>query len=1061
MSFKQHKKDEEMIQIESISNDSDMSRSVIPIKKHTNSIVLSQIVKTKTFQNNFKSNIQDNKNNNDKVHVKFESESKLIKQYEKSQLKQFLRLPPPPSIKQKDSSSNLSYSSTRKNKAKWKKRIERRMNSTPALIFMSFVTIFALFSTDIQIAFLRTEVDLAFNIIQILIMCIYALEFNLNCIVRDEYLLSFYFWLDMISTLTLFQDIDYIMNPLMGYEPISNSKIQKNLKKSERVSTAVSQVSSATRATRVLRVVRIARLFRMIKIYKSVLQAKVNKEKQQNEEKRKILEIIEEESSDMSPVSPGKRKTTNDNLTNNQMNNSDGINKIIKKLKIKRGSYYKGESSINGMLHNTKERPSSGSTNLNTNCPLMFNDNNNKGQLMNIKTTPNTKVKFSSKIQNNIFVNRNSDCGQKIPNKNGTTIEEKENKKNKEEDEDDETIIRESRISKLITESINKKVIVLVTAVLLIFPMLSDDFYANDNQICYSFLSEIVINYHIMNHQEGENHEHHEFLPTILEMNDPKYPIVNISYQNDILYENPDFINFTFRYREIRSVFSEDANIHIVYSLLNETRLKGKLNIGQTIFVCIALALSCMSFEDDASSFVLEPLEIMIEIVEKVAHNPIDAKNVEELQSGIKAEVRKIQEKDELENDGLKTVNSKKSNVTTNSNKNNLYEINIVKAAIIKISALLAIGFGEAGGDILKKNLSSNHELNIKLKGKKKMAIFSFCDIRDFNQINLALEEKTMLFVNEIAEIVHSSVDRFKGATNKNIGDSFLSVWKFPNNIKRRKGSTLKKDNLLEIDPFNPKIGIIADCSVLACLRIILKINKNINILAYRHNQDILKRIPNFKLTMGFGLHLGYGIEGTIGSNYKIEASYLSPNVNIAARLETATRQFGVSLLISGVLYEKLTPEMKEICRFIDCVKVKGSEYPLNLYTIDLNYSITPQKSTKILIVSNKEKKKIFAEKKENLNAMIEEYGNVTSIMFEKESYKELIKPKNPEFTELWNDGMDNYQKGDWINAKKCFEECLKIESKDGPGNTLLRYLNDNKCVPPKNWEGVRELLSK
>ena len=162
---------------------------------------------------------------------------------------------------------------------------------------------------------------------------IYALEFNLNCIVRDEYLLSFYFWLDMISTLTLFQDIDYIMNPLMGYEPISNSKIQKNLKKSERVSTAVSQVSSATRATRVLRVVRIARLFRMIKIYKSVLQAKVNKEKQQNEEKRKLLEIIEEESSDMSPVSPGKRKTTNDNLTNNQMNNSDGINKIIKKLK--------------------------------------------------------------------------------------------------------------------------------------------------------------------------------------------------------------------------------------------------------------------------------------------------------------------------------------------------------------------------------------------------------------------------------------------------------------------------------------------------------------------------------------------------------------------------------------------------------------------------------------------------------------------------------------------------------------------------------------------------------
>ena len=95
-------------------------------------------------------------------------------------------------------------------------------------------------------------------------------------------------------------------------------------------------------------------------------------------------------------------------------------------------------------------------------------------------------------------------------------------------------------------------------------------------------------------------------------MNDPKYPIVNISYQNDILYENPDFINFTFRYREIRSVFSEDANIHIVYSLLNETRLKGKLNIGQTIFVCIALALFCMFFGTQSSSYIIaENLKIV------------------------------------------------------------------------------------------------------------------------------------------------------------------------------------------------------------------------------------------------------------------------------------------------------------------------------------------------------------------------------------------------------------------------------------------------------------------
>lgn len=51
---------------------------------------------------------------------------------------------------------------------------------------------------------------------------------------------------------------------------------------------------------------------------------------------------------------------------------------------------------------------------------------------------------------------------------------------------------------------------------------------------------------------------------------------------------------------------------------------------------------------------------------------------------------------------------------------------------------------------------------------------------------------------------------------------------------------------------------------------------------------------------MGFGLHLGWAIEGPIGSHFKIDASYLSPNVNMASRLNAATRQFGVPLIFSG-----------------------------------------------------------------------------------------------------------------------------------------------------------------
>lgn len=36
-----------------------------------------------------------------------------------------------------------------------------------------------------------------------------------------------------------------------------------------------------------------------------------------------------------------------------------------------------------------------------------------------------------------------------------------------------------------------------------------------------------------------------------------------------------------------------------------------------------------------------------------------------------------------------------------------------------------------------------------------------------------------MVFVNEIAEIVHGIVDQHCGSANKNIGDAFLLVWKY------------------------------------------------------------------------------------------------------------------------------------------------------------------------------------------------------------------------------------------------------------------------------------------
>ena len=937
----------------------------------------------------------------------------------------------------------------KKQDKKWKKKIVRFLDSSPILITMSILTIWALFASDICYAFLSIKVDDAFNIIQCILLGLFSLEFILTCISKEDYIFSFFFWLDLISTISLIQDIDYVMNPIMGYGPIKEDKVSKNRKrKSAQAAKAISKVSTASRATRVLRVIRIVRLIRMVKLYKSVLIAKEKKEMMKLESKKKIMEKLEKEYDDSMSNSKILHENLdkgnhNESFTNsNSKNASTGISinksRTFKRLRERRlHSMNKTGESAGGLLIQSNLLLKNG---------IKSNGDNN-----------NDKNNLNNDKNNNVNDNENNNND-----KNDNNIED--------DDNNEENIIKESKISKIITESLTKKVIILILVLLVIFPLLNDDFWQTEVTTTYDFVCQMLSLHYTIFVTRGIKDDQID----ITNLYDKKYPAVNITINGVTFYINEEWKDFKFRYRELSTVYSDDAMVRIVYSLRKETKLSSLLNLLQTIFVCIALTFSSVLFENDANKLVLQPLEIMIEIVEKVSKDPIGAKNIEELQDGIKAEIENINEENNNKKNNNNIVNNpnhilkRRSTISTfkpDHNNEDNYEVTVIKSAIIKISALLAIGFGDAGGEIIAKNLSNNQDLNPRLKGKKKTAIFGFCDIRQFEEINLALEEKTILFINKIAEIVHSSVDRFKGSTNKNIGESFLNVWKFYNEIKIKEGKKnekiVKKDNLLEIDPTNPQVGIIADCSVLACLRVILKINKNLDILSYSQNEDILKKIPNFKVNMGFGLHMGYGIEGAVGSTYKIDASYLSPNVNIAARLETATRQFKLNILISGVLYNLFTDDMKNICRYVDRVTVKGSELPLDLYTIDLNLNVSPQKESKILIVSNKEKRNIFNEKKLELEALIEECGSVTPIILEKESYQELIKVRSDDFKDSWNKGIECYIKGDWKNANMYFNTCLKIDPNDGPANVLSKFIKSRNLKPPKNWKGVRELSSK
>lgn len=90
-------------------------------------------------------------------------------------------------------------------------------------------------------------------------------------------------------------------------------------------------------------------------------------------------------------------------------------------------------------------------------------------------------------------------------------------------------------------------------------------------------------------------------------------------------------------------------------------------------------------------------------------------------------------------------------------------ETSILEKLIIKIGALLALGFGEAGSEIIAENMSKKGEVDPLIPGKKMMAIFGFCDIRNFIDATEVLQTNVMVFVNSIAEITHGTVDQYAG----------------------------------------------------------------------------------------------------------------------------------------------------------------------------------------------------------------------------------------------------------------------------------------------------------
>jgi hypothetical protein len=232
-------------------------------------------------------------------------------------------------------------------------------------------------------------------------------------------------------------------------------------------------------------------------------------------------------------------------------------------------------------------------------------------------------------------------------------------------------------------------------------------------------------------------------------------------------------------------------------------------------------------------------------------------------------------------------------------------------------------------------------------------------------------------------------------------------------------------------------------CAVLKMRVDLHHANHHGNLRKFCTNPKILTAFEDFQVHLGFGLHLGWAIEGAIGSKYKIDASYLSPNVNMAARLEAATGQFDVPMLISEWFVEELSPEAKQMCRKIDRVMVKGSEIPMDLWTFDIGH---------------------YPPNENLLLPIIQKDGKQKPVEFGKDSIFTILQENIPKaFFDAFHLGINEYFNGNWQNAHINLTQANQFWE-DGPTKVILKVIekeSQGTLLAPNWWKGYRQLTEK
>ncbi|WP_172186798.1 GAF domain-containing protein [Microcoleus asticus] len=187
------------------------------------------------------------------------------------------------------------------------------------------------------------------------------------------------------------------------------------------------------------------------------------------------------------------------------------------------------------------------------------------------------------------------------------------------------------------------------------------------------------------------------------------------------------------------------------------------------------------------------------------------------------------------------------------------------------------------------------------LGGKRKNVSVLFSDIRSYTTLTEKLQaEEVVVMLNKYFEVMVDVVFEYGGTLDKYIGDALMAVFGSPAPLEDH-----------------------AWCAMQTAVKMRAKLAE--------FNQD---RVANGELPIGIGMgvHSDEVVSGNIGSSKRMELTSIGDGVNLASRLEGASKQYGTDLIISDNTYRDYADRL--YVRELDFITVKGKSEPVIVYEL-------------------------------------------------------------------------------------------------------------------------------